>query len=103
MSPTRGASGPRNSVSWMAPILGPYPRVVRPVTGVQGHRLASDDVRERTVLGTGGNRGSGLAIARAFAANGDNVAVTHRGAEVPDGLFGVRCDVTSSEDVDAAF
>jgi NAD(P)-dependent dehydrogenase (short-subunit alcohol dehydrogenase family) len=57
----------------------------------------------RTVLVTGGNRGIGLAIARAFAANGDRVAVTHRGSGAPDDLFGVRCDVTSAEDVDAAF
>jgi NAD(P)-dependent dehydrogenase (short-subunit alcohol dehydrogenase family) len=57
----------------------------------------------RTVLVTGGNRGIGLAIARAFLANGDRVAVTHRGSAVPDGLFGVRCDVTSTEEVDAAF
>src|SRR5690242_14133110 len=57
----------------------------------------------RTVLVTGGNRGIGLAIARAFAAGGDRVAVTHRGSGAPDGLFGVRCDVTSAEDVDAAF
>jgi 3-oxoacyl-[acyl-carrier protein] reductase len=60
-------------------------------------------VGERTVLVTGGNRGIGLAIARAFAAEGDRVAVTHRGSEVPDGLFGVRCDVTSGAEVDAAF
>jgi beta-ketoacyl ACP reductase len=57
----------------------------------------------RTVLVTGGNRGIGLAIARAFLANGDRVAVTHRGSAVPDGLFGVRCDVTSTDEVDAAF
>jgi 3-oxoacyl-[acyl-carrier protein] reductase len=57
----------------------------------------------RTVLVTGGNRGIGLAIAQAFAANGDRVAVTHRGSGAPDGLFGVECDVTSSEQVDAAF
>jgi 3-oxoacyl-[acyl-carrier protein] reductase len=57
----------------------------------------------RTVLVTGGNRGIGLAIARAFAANGDNVAVTHRGSGAPDGLFGVTCDVTSATEVDAAF
>jgi beta-ketoacyl ACP reductase len=57
----------------------------------------------RTVLVTGGNRGIGLAIAQAFAANGDNVAITHRGSGAPDGLFGVQCDVTSSADVDAAF
>jgi 3-oxoacyl-[acyl-carrier protein] reductase len=55
------------------------------------------------VLVTGGNRGIGLAVARAFAANGDQVAVTHRGSGAPDGLFGVTCDVTSAEQVDAAF
>jgi 3-oxoacyl-[acyl-carrier protein] reductase len=60
-------------------------------------------VGERTVLVTGGNRGIGLAIARAFAAEGDRVAVTHRGSGAPEGLFGVHCDVTSGEDVDAAF
>ncbi|MDX6573699.1 MAG: hypothetical protein QOC86_2855 [Gaiellales bacterium] len=57
----------------------------------------------RVVLVTGGNRGIGLAIARAFAANGDRVAVTHRGSGAPDGVFGVECDVTSGEQVDAAF
>ena len=57
----------------------------------------------RTVLVTGGNRGIGLAIATEFAKRGDRVAVTHRGSEVPEGLFGVRCDVTDSEQVDAAF
>jgi 3-oxoacyl-[acyl-carrier protein] reductase len=57
----------------------------------------------RVVLVTGGNRGIGLAIARAFAANGDRVAVTHRGSGAPEGVFGVECDVTSSEQVDAGF
>lgn len=55
------------------------------------------------MLVTGGNRGIGLAVARAFAAAGDSVAITHRGNAVPDDLFGVRCDVTSRTDVDAAF
>ncbi|GAA0967379.1 3-oxoacyl-[acyl-carrier-protein] reductase [Acrocarpospora macrocephala] len=57
----------------------------------------------RSVLVTGGNRGIGLAIARELAATGDAVAVTHRSGEPPEGLFGVRCDVTSQADVDAAF
>jgi NAD(P)-dependent dehydrogenase (short-subunit alcohol dehydrogenase family) len=60
-------------------------------------------VDPRTVLVTGGNRGIGLAIAQAFAANGDRVAVTHRGSGAPEGLFGVQCDVTSTDEVDAAF
>ena len=64
---------------------------------------ARADSDPRTVLITGGNRGIGLAIAQAFAAAGDRVAITHRGSGAPDGLFGVRCDVTSGEDVDAAF
>ena len=34
---------------------------------------------------------------------GDRVAVTYRSADPPDGLFGVKCDVTSGADVDAAF
>jgi NAD(P)-dependent dehydrogenase (short-subunit alcohol dehydrogenase family) len=55
------------------------------------------------VLVTGGNRGIGLAIARAFEADGDRVAVTHRGSGAPDGLYGVRCDVTDEQSVDTAF
>ncbi|HEV7655363.1 MAG TPA: 3-oxoacyl-ACP reductase FabG [Mycobacteriales bacterium] len=57
----------------------------------------------RSVLVTGGNRGIGLAIARAFADQGDKVAVTHRGQGAPEGTFGVQCDVTDSAAVDAAF
>ena len=57
----------------------------------------------RSVLVTGGNRGIGLAIARAFAAAGDHVAVTHRSSGPPEGLFGVPCDVTDTASVDAAF
>ncbi|MGQ0479844.1 MAG: 3-oxoacyl-ACP reductase FabG [Pseudonocardia sp.] len=57
----------------------------------------------RSVLVTGGNRGIGLAIAQAFAELGDQVAVTHRGSGAPDGLFGVHCDVTDADSVDAAF
>jgi 3-oxoacyl-[acyl-carrier protein] reductase len=56
----------------------------------------------RVVLVTGGTRGIGLACARAFAAQGDRVAVTHRTAPV-DGFLSVPCDVTSTEAVDAAF
>ncbi|GAA4616011.1 3-oxoacyl-ACP reductase FabG [Saccharopolyspora hordei] len=57
----------------------------------------------RSVLVTGGNRGIGLAIAKAFQAAGDKVAVTHRGSGAPEGLFGVQCDVTDPDQVAAAF
>jgi 3-oxoacyl-[acyl-carrier protein] reductase len=57
----------------------------------------------RSVLVTGGNRGIGRAIAEAFGANGDEVAITHRSGEPPEGTLGVRCDVTDAADVDRAF
>lgn len=57
----------------------------------------------RIVLVTGGSRGIGLACARRLAAGGDRVAVTYHSSPPPDDLFGVRCDVTSGDDVDAAF
>ncbi len=56
----------------------------------------------RSVLVTGGNRGIGLAPARAPAEDGHRVAVTFR-SNPPEGLLAVRCDVTSSADVDRAF
>jgi beta-ketoacyl ACP reductase len=58
---------------------------------------------DRSVLVTGGSRGIGLAIARAFAEQGDRVAVTYRGSPPPEGLLAVKCDVTSTAEVDAAF
>jgi 3-oxoacyl-[acyl-carrier protein] reductase len=61
----------------------------------------------RSVLVTGGNRGIGRAIEEAFAAGGDQVAVTYRTGEPPAGmpeqLLWVRCDVTDPDSVDAAF
>ncbi|UZJ26202.1 3-oxoacyl-ACP reductase FabG [Rhodococcus antarcticus] len=63
----------------------------------------ADTPTARSVLVTGGNRGIGLAIARALSADGHRVAVTHRGSGAPEGLFGVRCDVTDTAAVDAAF
>ena len=57
----------------------------------------------RTVLVTGGSKGIGLATARAFAALGDNVAVTYNSSPPPDDVFAVKCDVTKQSEVDAAF
>lgn len=57
----------------------------------------------RTVLITGGSKGIGLATARAFAALGDNVAVTCNSSPPPGEFFAVKCDVTNAADVDAAF
>jgi 3-oxoacyl-[acyl-carrier protein] reductase len=57
----------------------------------------------RSVLVTGGNRGIGLAIAHAMAKDGDAVTVTYRSGEPPAGLAGVKCEVTDTESVKAAF
>jgi len=61
----------------------------------------------RVVLITGGAKGIGLACAHAFVAAGDKVAITYRSAPPADadaeGLLCVACDVTDSDQVDAAF
>ncbi|MGI5337176.1 3-oxoacyl-[acyl-carrier-protein] reductase [Streptomyces sp. CA-181903] len=57
----------------------------------------------RSVLVTGGNRGIGLAIARAFADAGDKVAVTYRSGEPPADFLAVKCDITDPEQVEQAF
>lgn len=57
----------------------------------------------RSVLITGGNRGIGLAIAKAFVEAGDKVAITYRSGTVPKGMLGVKADVTDMASVDAAF
>ncbi|WP_258933053.1 3-oxoacyl-ACP reductase FabG [Nesterenkonia pannonica] len=58
---------------------------------------------DRSILITGGNRGIGRAIAEAFIANGDKVAVTTRSGEAPEGALGVAADVTDSASIDTAF
>ena len=57
----------------------------------------------RVVLITGGSRGIGLACAQRFAQLGDKVAVTYNTSPPPPEFFGVKCDVTDTAQVDAAF
>ena len=61
----------------------------------------------RSVLITGGSRGIGAAVARAFAAQGDRVAVTYRnrppaGDALPQGVLALPCDVTAPEQIATA-
>jgi 3-oxoacyl-[acyl-carrier protein] reductase len=57
----------------------------------------------RSVLITGGNRGLGLAVARAFAKDGDRVAVTYRTSAPEEDFLAVRCDVTDPDTIESAF
>lgn len=57
----------------------------------------------RVVLITGGATGIGLACAQRFLDLGDRVAVAYRSTPPPPQFFGVKCDVTSTDDIDAAF
>lgn len=59
----------------------------------------------RVALVTGGNRGIGLACARALAEDGYRVAVTYRSEPPPTdaGVLAVACDVTDGDAVDGAF
>ncbi len=54
-------------------------------------------------LVTGGNRGIGLAIAKALKADGHKVIITYRSGTPPTGFDAVQMDVTDSQSVDAGF
>ena len=57
----------------------------------------------RVVLVTGGSKGIGCAMAETFRDAGYRVAATYRSGEVPDGVLGVQCDITSQSSVDETF
>ena len=57
----------------------------------------------KVALVTAAGQGIGRAVAERLHADGHRVAVTHRGSGAPEGLFGVQCDVTDPDSVDAAF
>ena len=57
----------------------------------------------RVVLVTGGAKGIGLACAERFAGLGDRVAVTYNSSPPLDGFLALKCDIRSTEEVDAAF
>ncbi|NNE72111.1 MAG: 3-oxoacyl-ACP reductase FabG [Acidimicrobiales bacterium] len=63
------------------------------------------DAASRVVLVTGGNRGIGLATAKAFAEAGHRVAITVRSSPPADAdqLLAVPCDVTDPESIESAF
>lgn len=78
-------------------------RALGPIVFLCHDHYGKGDPLSRSVLVTGGNRGIGLAIARAFADAGDKVAITYRSGEPPEGFFAVQCDITDAEQVEQAY
>jgi 3-oxoacyl-[acyl-carrier protein] reductase len=62
---------------------------------------AGDSSTGRVVFVTGGNRGIGLTIAHAFAADGDRVVVADRASHT-EGFYSLLCDVSDAGAVDEA-
>jgi 3-oxoacyl-[acyl-carrier protein] reductase len=58
---------------------------------------------QRSVLITGGSSGIGRATALRLAGAGHKVAVTFRTSTPPEGVLGIKCDVTQPESLEAAF
>jgi len=72
-------------------------------TNVHDNESGAGAETGRVVLVTGGARGIGLACARHFQALGDRVAITYNSTPPPPEFFAIKCDVTSSVQVDEAF
>jgi 3-oxoacyl-(acyl-carrier-protein) reductase len=73
------------------------------VTSVTATQTNENDVPGRVALVTGGSRGIGRAIAERLHTAGFRVAATYRSGDVPEGVLGVRCDITLQTEVDDAF
>jgi len=73
------------------------------VTVDEAAPAAARQPASRVVLVTGGSKGIGRGIAARLAAAGHRVAATYRSGDVPDGVLGVRCDITDPAQVEAAF
>lgn len=55
------------------------------------------------MLVTGASKGIGRTITSRFVADGHKVAGTYRSGEVPEGVLGVRADITDADQLEAAF